>query len=73
MQAQRNDRRGNLTLAIVAAFIAVVGQAVVLFNDFGAGNNLRNSVSARMITAAALSRAGAIEILPKPAAGRPAS
>jgi hypothetical protein len=73
MQAQRNDRPGNLTLAIVAAFIAVVGQAVVLFNDFGAGNNLRNSVSARMITAAALSRAGAIEILPKPAAGRPAS
>jgi hypothetical protein len=73
MQAQRNDRRGNLTLAIVAAFIAVVGQAVILFNDFGAGNNSQNSVSARMITAAALSRAGAIEILPKPAAGRPAS
>ena len=73
MQAQRNDRRGNATLAIVAAFIAVVGQAVVLFDDFGAGNNLRNGVSARMITAAALSRAGAIEILPKPAAGRPAS
>jgi hypothetical protein len=69
MQAQRNDRRGNSTLVIVAAFIAVVGQAVVLFNDFGAGNNLHNSVSARMITAAALSRAGAIEIWPKPAAG----
>lgn len=73
MQAQRNDRRGNSTFAIVAAFIAVVGQAVVLFDDFGAGNNLHHSVSARMITAAALSRAGAIEILPKPAAGRSAS
>lgn len=70
MQAQRNDRRGNLPPAIVAALIAVVGQTVVLFNDFGAGNNSQNSGSARMITAAALSRAGAIEILPKPVAGR---
>jgi hypothetical protein len=70
MQAQRNDRCGNATLAIVAAFIAVVGQAVVLFDDFGAGNNLHHGVSARMITAATLSRAGAIEILPKPAAAR---
>ena len=73
MQAQRNDRRGNLRLAIVAALIAVAGQAVVLFDDFGAGNHSPNSVSARMITAAALSRAGAIEILPEPAAGRPAA
>ena len=67
MQAQRDDRRGSLTPAMVAAFIAVVGQAAVLLNDFGAGNNSQNSASARMITAAALSRAGAIEILPKPA------
>ena len=67
MQAQGNYRRVNLTPAIVAAFIAVVGQAVVLFNDFGTGNNSQNSASARMITAAALSRAGAIEIFPKPA------
>jgi hypothetical protein len=52
---------------MVAAFIAVVGQAAVLLNDFGAGNNSQNSASARMITAAALSRAGAIEILPIPA------
>ena len=66
MQAQGNYRRVNLTPAIVAAFIAVVGQAVVLFNDFGTGNNSQNSASARMITAAALSRAGAIEILAKP-------
>jgi ABC-type transport system involved in Fe-S cluster assembly fused permease/ATPase subunit len=62
-----------LTPAIVAACIAVVGQAHILFNDFGAGNYSQNSVSARMITAAAVSRAGAIEILPKRAAGRPAS
>ena len=66
MQAQGNNRRGNLTPAIVAALIAVAGQAVVLFDDFGAGNHSQNSASARMITAAAVSRAGAIEILPKP-------
>lgn len=67
MQAQRNNRGGNLTAAILAACIAIVGQAVVLFNDFDTGNNSQNSVRARMITAAALSRAGAIEILPEPA------
>ena len=67
MQAQRDDRRGSLKPAMVAAFIAVVGQAAVLMNDFGAGNSSQNSASARMVTAAALSRAGAIEILPKPA------
>jgi hypothetical protein len=73
MQVQRNDQRGNLIPMLVAAFVAVVGQAVILFNDFGTGNDSQNSVSARMITAAAVSRAGAIEILPKPAAGRPAA
>ena len=35
MHAQRNDRRGNLTLAIVAAFVALVGQAIILFDVFG--------------------------------------
>jgi hypothetical protein len=73
MKVQRKDRRGNLIPMIVAALIAVAGQAVVLFDDFGAGNHSQNSVSARMITAAALSRAGAIEILPESAAGRPAA
>jgi hypothetical protein len=72
MDAQRNDRRGNLTLAIVAAFVALVGQAVILFDDFGARNNSQGSDSARMVTAAAVSKAGAIETWPEPAAGRPA-
>jgi hypothetical protein len=71
MDAQRNDRRGNLTLAIVAAFVALVGQAVILFDDFGTGNNSQGSGSARMITAVAVSKAGAIETWPEPAAGRP--
>jgi hypothetical protein len=70
MDAQRNDRRGNLTLAIVAAFVALVGQAIILLDDFGAGNNSQGR-GARMVTAAAVSKAGAIETWPEPAADRP--
>jgi hypothetical protein len=70
MHAQRNDRRGNLTLAIVAAFLALVGQAIILFDDFGAGSNSQGKGSSRMVTAAAVSKAGAIETWPEPAPGR---
>jgi hypothetical protein len=65
MHAQRNDRRGNLTLAIVAAFVALVSQAAILFDDFGTGNNSQGSGSARMVTAAAVFKAGAIEAWPQ--------
>jgi hypothetical protein len=73
MDAQRNDRHGNLTIAIVAACAALVGQAVVSLDDFGSGNNSQRSDSARMVTAAAVSKAGAIETWPGPGAGRPES
>jgi len=73
MHAQRKDRRGDLIPVVVAAFVAVVGQTVILFNDFGPGNNSQGRGSARMITAAAVSRAGAIEISSEPPAGRPVS
>jgi hypothetical protein len=66
MHAQRKDRRGDSIPVIVAAFVAVVGQAVILFDDFGPVNNSQGSRSATMITAAAVSRAGAIEISPAP-------
>jgi hypothetical protein len=58
---------------IVTAIVAVVGTAVILFNDFGPGNDSQGSGNARMITAAAVSRAGAIEIPSQPPAGRSAS
>jgi hypothetical protein len=73
MRAQRKDRRSDLIPMIVAAFVAVTGQTVILFNDFGPGNDSQVSGSARMITAAAVSRAGAIEISSEPPAGRPVS
>jgi hypothetical protein len=62
MHPQRKDRRGDLIPVIVAAFVAVTGQTVILFNDFGAGNDLQGNGSTTMITAAAVSRAGAIEV-----------
>jgi hypothetical protein len=72
MHAQGKDRR-ELIPVILAAFVAVVGQTVILLGDFGPGNGSQESRSARMITAAVVSRAGAIEIPSEPAASRPES
>jgi hypothetical protein len=54
---------------LVAAIVAVVGQTVILLNDFGPGNDSQGSGNATMITAAAVSRAGAIEIPSQTPAG----
>jgi hypothetical protein len=62
----------RLIPVIAVVIVAVVGQAVILFNDFGPSNASRGGGSARMITAAVISRAGAIEIPSEPTAGRPA-
>ena len=67
MHAQRNDRRSDSMPVIVAAIIAVLGTAVILFNDFGPSYDSQGS--GRMITAAVVSRAGAIEIPSEPPAG----
>ena len=66
MNAQR-----NIPL-IVAVIVAVVGQTAVLFSDFGPGNSSQVSGNG-MITAAVVSRAGAIAIPSEPPAGRPAA
>ena len=73
MHAKRKDRRGDPIPLIGAVFVAVMGQTVVLFNDFGAGIDSQVSGNATMITAAAVSRAGAIEIPSEPPAARPVS
>ena len=57
----------------VALFVAITGQTVVLFNDFGPSNDSRASASARMVTAEAVSRAGAIQIPSQPPARPPVS
>lgn len=53
---QQNSAAVPVTVALI---IAVVGQVIILFGDFGPGNHPQGT---GMITAAALSRAGAIEI-----------
>jgi hypothetical protein len=69
MRAQTRDRRGDLMPVLIAAIVAVVGQTVILFNDFDAGNHSQDRDNARMSTAAVVSKAGAIEIPSEPAAG----
>ena len=51
--------RGDLIPVIVAAFVAVVGTAGIVLS-FGLGKNSQQG-NATLITAAAVSRAGAIE------------
>lgn len=51
---------------LIAAIVAVVGQAAILLNDFGPGNSWQGSNNAKAITAAALSRAGATELASAP-------
>jgi hypothetical protein len=73
MQAQGKDRRGEAVPAIVTVIVAVMATVGILLNDFGPGNGSQGSGNARMITAVAVSRAGAIEIPSEPPAGRSAS
>jgi len=73
MHARRKDRWGDATPVIATVIIAVVSTVGILFNDLGPLNDPRGSGNARMITAAVVSRAGAIEIPSKPPAGQSAS
>jgi uncharacterized membrane protein len=66
--AQRKDRRGDLIPVIVTAIVAIVGTAGILIN-LGSGNDAQGNGNATMISAAAVSRAGAIEIPSEPPAG----
>ena len=61
MRIQSNYRSGDLRLAIVVALVAIASTAGILFVDFGPSNASRDSATARMSTAAAVSRADAIE------------
>jgi hypothetical protein len=66
MDTQSKKQRGDLGPVIVAAIVAIGATAGILFNDFGPSNTSQDSRAARMITAAALSKAGAIEIPSEP-------
>jgi hypothetical protein len=72
MKEEERRRSGSISL-IAAAIVAVIGQTAILLNDFGPGNDSQGNGSARMITAAEVSRAGAIEIPSEPPEGQPVS
>ena len=65
MAHHRNEWRGGLKVALVAACVALAGQAFILSDDFGVGNDSRENGNARMITAAAVFNAGATETWPE--------
>jgi hypothetical protein len=72
MYTQRKGQRAWVPVT-VALFVAITGQTVVVFNDFGPSNHSRASASARVVTAEAVSRAGAVQIPSQPPARRPVS
>ena len=63
------QQRGDLVPVTMTVIVAVVGTAGTL-NNLRPGNDSQDSGNARMITSAAASRVGAIEILSEPPAGR---
>jgi len=73
MKAQEERHRSGSISVMVAAIVAVISQTAILLNDFGSGNDLRGNGSAKIITAAAVSRADAIETPSEPLGEQPES
>lgn len=74
MREEERQRRGRGSISVIAAaVVAVIGQTAILLNDFGSGNDSQGNGSAKMITAAEVSRAGAIEIPSEPPEVQPVS
>jgi hypothetical protein len=61
--------KGKVPVPVIA-FVALAGTAGILFNDLGPDTSSQYSGNASMITAAAVSRAGAIEVPSALPAGR---
>jgi hypothetical protein len=62
MSAEGKQRRGRMVPAMAALVVAVLGTSGILYQNFGPGNGPQVGGDANMITAAAVSRAGAIQI-----------
>jgi hypothetical protein len=71
MRTRGKDRRADLIPMVATALVAVISTAAILFGDFASGNDSPGSGGA--ITAAAVSRAGAVLTPSEPAAGGPAA
>jgi len=62
MRIPSKYRSAALSPATIAVMVAIASTAGILVDDFGPGNASQDRATARIITAAAVSRAGAIEI-----------
>jgi hypothetical protein len=58
-----------LVPAVITLIVAVAGTAGIAFTSLGPDNHLHGGGDAKMITAAAVSSAGAIQIPSEPTAG----
>ncbi len=68
MDTQSKSLHRGLRPVIISAIVAIAAMAGILLNDFGPSSAPQDGRTATMVTAAAISRAGAIEIPSKPAA-----
>jgi hypothetical protein len=73
MRIQSKYRNVTLSPVIVAVIVAIASTAGILFDDFGSRKASQSSATARMITAAAASRAGAIATPSQPFVNPPTS
>jgi hypothetical protein len=62
MPITNKHRNSLLSPAFAAAIVAVASTVAILFEDFGPSHAPQDKGIARMVTAAAVSKAGAIEI-----------
>jgi hypothetical protein len=69
MHVRRNDSRSSVMPVMLTLIIAVVCTAGVVLDVFVSRNDSQGASNAMMITAAALSRAGAIETPSEPPTG----
>lgn len=69
MRARAKPGEGQVIPALITVIVAVLGMAGILFSDLAPGYGSQDSGNARMATAAAASRAGAIETPSQPTAG----
>jgi hypothetical protein len=73
MYEESKERHDHAIPAMAAVIVAVLGMAGILYQDLSPANGSQLSGNAAKITAAAVSRAGAIQIPSQPRAGQLAS
>lgn len=61
MRIKSNYRNSLLSPAFAAAIVAIASSAAIIFDDFGPSHPQQDEARARIVTAAAVSKAGAIE------------